>query len=147
MDSEKFVPNSEENRAVIFFDGRTLHYYFRRPPIIANAQQPSGQQPGIQQCLPFETAIEQDRLPQTTIEQDHPPRSAQFGLLLVPKRNREHLIGDLEEEYRTIVQPQYGRFLAGCWYCEQVAIAIGCYVGPTIKKILGLSVIFKLIGR
>lgn len=77
----------------------------------------------------------------------HPPRSAQFALLLIPKRNREHLVGDLEEEYRTIVLPQFGRFLARCWYFEQVTIAIGCYAWPTIKKILGLSVIFKLIGR
>jgi hypothetical protein len=76
-----------------------------------------------------------------------PPRFAQFTLLLIPKRSREHLIGDLEEEFRTIVLPQYGRFLARCWYFEQVAIAIGCYAWPTIKKILGLSFILKLIGR
>src|SRR5947209_376105 len=31
-----------------------------------------------------------------------------FALLLIPKRNREHVIGDLEEEYRTTVLPQYG---------------------------------------
>lgn len=79
--------------------------------------------------------------------QNHPPRFAQFALLLIPKRNRENLIGDLEEEYRTIVLPQYGHFLARCWYVEQVAIAIACYAWPTIKKILGLSFILKLIGR
>jgi hypothetical protein len=80
-------------------------------------------------------------------QREAPPRSAQFALLLIPKRNREHLIGDLEEEFRTIVLPQYGRFLAGCWYFEQAAIAMGCYAWPTIKKILGLSFILKLIGR
>jgi hypothetical protein len=78
---------------------------------------------------------------------DRPPRSAQFALLLLPKRNREHLIGDLEEEFRTIVLPQYGRFLAGCWYCEQVGLAIVYYAWPTLKKILGLSFLYKLIGR
>jgi hypothetical protein len=76
-----------------------------------------------------------------------PPRSVKFILLLVPKRNREHLIGDLEEEFQTIVLPQYGRFLARCWYFEQVMLAIGFYLWPTIKKILRLSVLYKLIGR
>src|SRR5437763_1135374 len=35
-----------------------------------------------------------------------PPRPARFALLLIPKRNREHLIGDLDEEYRTVVLPE-----------------------------------------
>jgi hypothetical protein len=82
-----------------------------------------------------------------TVRKSNPPRSAQFALLLIPKRNREHLVGDLEEEFSIIVLPQYGRFLAGCWYFEQVALAIACYAWPTMKKILGLSFILKLIGR
>jgi DNA-directed RNA polymerase specialized sigma24 family protein len=76
-----------------------------------------------------------------------PPRVAQFSLLLIPKRNREHLVGDLEEEFRTVVLPQHGRLLARCWYCEQVMLAMGFYLWPTIKKILGLSILYKLIGR
>jgi hypothetical protein len=76
-----------------------------------------------------------------------PPRLAHFALLLVPKRNREHLIGDLEEEFRTVVLPRHGCFLARCWYFEQVALAIGSYLWPMIKKILGLSILHKLIGR
>jgi hypothetical protein len=75
------------------------------------------------------------------------PRSAQFALLLIPKRNREHLIGDLEEEFQTIVLPQYGRFLASCWYFEQAMLAIGYYLWPAMKKILGFTVIYKLIGK
>jgi hypothetical protein len=75
------------------------------------------------------------------------PRFAQFVLLLIPKHNREHLVGDLEEEFNTVVLPQHGRFLARCWYFEQVMLAVGFYLWPTIKKILGLSVFYKLIGR
>lgn len=84
---------------------------------------------------------------QASVRQTNPPRSAQFALLLIPKRNREHLIGDLEEEYRTIVLPQYGSFLAMCWYFEQVALTIGCYAWPTIRKALGLTFFLRLIGR
>jgi hypothetical protein len=84
---------------------------------------------------------------QTFAQCNRTPRFAQFALLLIPKCSREHLIGDLEEEFQTIVLPEYGSFWARCWYFEQVAIAIGCYVWPTIKKILGLSVLYKLIGR
>lgn len=76
-----------------------------------------------------------------------PPRVAQFALLLIPKRNREHLIGDMEEEYRTIALPQYGLFWARFWYWEQTAIAVGRYLLPAIKRILGFAVIWKLIGK
>jgi len=79
--------------------------------------------------------------------QDHPPSFAEFILLLIPKRSREHLIGDLEEEFRTTVLPHHGRVLAKCWYFEQVVLAVGFYLWPTIKRILGLTAIFKLIGR
>jgi hypothetical protein len=75
------------------------------------------------------------------------PRLARAFLRAIPKRNREHLIGDLEEEFQTVVLPQYGYLLACCWYCEQVTLAIGNYLWPTIKKILGLSALYKLIGR
>jgi hypothetical protein len=80
-------------------------------------------------------------------QQDAPPRFARFVFLLIPKRNREHLVGDLEEEFNIVVLPQYGSFLARCWYFEQVMLAVGFYLWPTIKKILGLSVLYKMIGR
>ena len=74
-------------------------------------------------------------------------RSAQFALLLIPKRNREHLIGDLEEEYRTLVLPQYGQFWAGLWYWAQTSWAIGPYLWMGVKRLLGLATILKLIGK
>lgn len=74
------------------------------------------------------------------------PRIAQFALLLIPKRNRNHLIGDLAEEYCTIVLPEHGPFWAKVWYWEQTAIAIGCYVWPMMKRLLGLTVIWKVMG-
>lgn len=76
-----------------------------------------------------------------------PSRASHFILLLIPKRSREHLIGDLEEEYRTKVLPEYGRFWARLWYWEQTILAIGFYMWPMIKRVLGLAAIWKVIGR
>jgi hypothetical protein len=81
------------------------------------------------------------------VQADHPPRTAQFVLLLIPKKNREHLVGDLEEEYRTKVLPEWGRFRAQFLYWEQTAIAVICYLWPVLKRILGLAAIWKVIGR
>jgi hypothetical protein len=98
--------------------------------------------------LQMQIGTRQELLPnESESSRNRPPRSAQFALLLIPRRNREHLVGDLEEEFRTVVLPQHGYFLARFWYFEQVALAIACYTRPTIKKLLGLSVILKLIGR
>jgi len=74
------------------------------------------------------------------------PSAAQFVLLLIPKRSREHLIGDLEEEYRSVVLPQYGRFWAGVWYWGQTLWAIGPYLWVGLKRVFGWAAIIKLIG-
>jgi hypothetical protein len=49
-----------------------------------------------------------------------PPAGAQYLLLLLPKKNREALLGDLEEEYRTVVFPRYGPLWAKVYYWVQV---------------------------
>ena len=80
-------------------------------------------------------------------EAARPPKSAHFVLLLVPKKDREHLIGDLEEEYRTNILPEYGKFWARVWYWVQAIQAIGFYVWPFVKRVLGMAAIGKVIGR
>lgn len=50
------------------------------------------------------------------------PKVAEFFLLLLPIRDREHLLGDLEEEFRTILVPKYGIKIASVLYTWQVAI-------------------------
>lgn len=76
-----------------------------------------------------------------------PPKGAKFALLMIPQKNREHLIGDLEEEYRTIVLPEYGRFRANIWYWVQTVQAVGFYIWPFVKRVLGMAAIGKVIGR
>lgn len=69
----------------------------------------------------------QTRLTTASSQQEpvmNPPRLAQFVLLLIPLSQREHLMGDLEEEFRMIVVPKYGPTLA-CWYYRwQVVVEV-----------------------
>lgn len=88
-----------------------------------------------------------NRLTTRREEVDHPPQFAEYVLLLIPKKNREHLIGDLEEEYRTKVLPEWGPLRARIFYWEQTAVAVVCYLWPVLKRLLGLAAIWKVIGK
>jgi hypothetical protein len=76
-----------------------------------------------------------------------PPKLGEYALLLIPKRNRENLIGDLEEEYRTVILPKYGPRLAAIWYWVQAVWVIGPFIWAGVKRATGLEIIWKLIGR
>jgi hypothetical protein len=74
-----------------------------------------------------------------------PPMTAKFILLLIPKRHREHLIGDLEEEYRTILLPEYGARKARNWYWWQVAISVGPLLWAQIKRGAAMAWLWKRV--
>ena len=74
----------------------------------------------------------------------NPPRLAKFVLLLVPKKNREHLLGDLDEEFRTILVPEYGPRKARLWYWWHVTISIMPLVWDQLKRIATATVFWKL---
>jgi hypothetical protein len=74
-----------------------------------------------------------------------PPKSAKFLLLLVPKRNRENLIGDLEEEFNTLLVPQYGLRLARLWYCWHVLLTLAPVAWENLKRVAGLTALWKLL--
>src|ERR1041385_5074036 len=59
----------------------------------------------------------------------NPSRLAEIILLLLPKRNREHIIGDLEEEYRTI-EKRFPRL----WFWRQVLALVGGYWWAAIRR-------------
>jgi hypothetical protein len=75
-----------------------------------------------------------------------PPRFPKFLLLLIPKKNREYVIGDLEEEFHTILVPEYGYRTARCWYWAQVLAAFLPIVWDQLKRASGLAVVLKLLG-
>jgi hypothetical protein len=72
-----------------------------------------------------------------------PPTTAKFILLLIPKRHREHLIGDLEEEYMTILLPEYGETKARTWYWWQVAISVGPLLWAQIRRGTAMAWLWK----
>ena len=76
-----------------------------------------------------------------------PPCVATFLLLLAPKKHREHLLGDLEEEYRTVILARFGLRRARVWFWWQVCISLAPLVGQQLRRIAGLAVIWKYIGR
>ncbi len=60
-----------------------------------------------------------------------PRRAEQVILLIFPKNNREHLLGDLAEEYIEIAVKHGDRF-ANIWYWKQVVAS----AWPFLKKAL-----------
>ena len=71
------------------------------------------------------------------------PYAARFILLLIPRRHREHLIGDLDEEFSEIVLPQYGIRKARLWYWCQVLASIWPLFWAEMRRIAGLLVLWK----
>lgn len=78
---------------------------------------------------------------------DAPPRAAKFMLLLIPKKYRENIVGDLEEEYRTQVLPEFGPRKAAIWYWTQVLCSLLPLAWSQIKRIAGLAAVWNLIRR
>jgi hypothetical protein len=73
------------------------------------------------------------------------PHVGQYLLLLLPKKFRENLVGDLEEEYRTIVLPQYGPPKAKLWYWSQVLSAIVRAAWPAVLRFVGVEAFLRMI--
>ena len=72
------------------------------------------------------------------------PNSAKFLLfLIVPRHNREHLIGDLEEEYATIILPDYGERKAKFWYWWKVITCIAPSAWAWVKRILTVALLLR----
>lgn len=72
-----------------------------------------------------------------------PPRTASFILLLIPKRHREFLLGDIEEEFATKVVPQYGTTVGALWYWWHVLISIWPFLWALAKRIAAFVVIWR----
>lgn len=75
-----------------------------------------------------------------------PPRSAEFLLLcLVPRKNREYLMGCLEEEFQTLLLPKYGRFYANVYYWSQALQSLASVAWALLKKMASLTALWRLL--
>jgi hypothetical protein len=71
----------------------------------------------------------------------HPPMFAEYLLyLLLPKKEREPLLGDLEEEYHDIYR-RFGCQHARFWYCWQVGASLWPLVTRAVKKLIKWGVL------
>lgn len=77
-----------------------------------------------------------------SLQTHNPPHLAQILLLILPRRNREHIIGDLEEEYRT----SHKRF-PRLWYWTQAMILTLSYLRVFLRRLVGFDVIRKMIRK
>lgn len=65
-----------------------------------------------------------------------PPKPAESVLLwILPKDQRNALIGDLEEEYRTLIVPKLGERAAQWWYWKQAIFSVAPTIGGWLRKI------------
>jgi len=65
------------------------------------------------------------------------PRVAEYLVFLVlPKKDRESVQGDLEEEYYTTILPKFGSGKAKLWYWKQVVWSIWPIVSMQVRIIL-----------
>jgi hypothetical protein len=71
-----------------------------------------------------------------------PAHILQIFLLVIPKRNREHIIGDLEEEYRTS-HKSFPRL----WYSGEVIVIAATYLCASLKRLAGFDSILKMIRK
>jgi len=75
------------------------------------------------------------------------PSSARLLLLVIPRKVRENLVGDLEEEFLTRVLPNYGLTLARKWYWQQVITSLCPIVWEQFKRVAGLVLLWKVVRR
>ncbi len=83
----------------------------------------------------------------TYVKRNDPPTRAEmllhFGL---PKRDRECMIGDLEEEYRRVILPKYGGRVAARWYWWQAVRSVIAASGGRVRVWLSFGGLTRATG-
>ena len=67
--------------------------------------------------------------------------------LILPKRERQTLPGDLLEEYETTIVPKFGATYARLWYWIQVLRSVKPMLGLRIVKLISLGWLVDLVRR
>jgi hypothetical protein len=75
---------------------------------------------------------------------NHPPRWARFIALMIPRQHREHLLGDLEEEFYTVLVPEFGNFTAKLWYWWQVLASVSSLFWSEVRNVLGTALFWRI---
>jgi len=85
---------------------------------------------------------------------DRPPIAAEFLFYFALARNRREAVGDLLEEYRTVLVPKFGSRAASAWYWRHVlgsiwplALASIWRIVLRIGQIVGFSQAYEALRR
>lgn len=79
----------------------------------------------------------------TSIEKCRAPKTAELLLrFILPKDDRNAVIGDLDEEYQ-FIQTRFGSSIAIRWYCFQSARTIAIYAGRHLFKLAKFGLLLK----
>jgi hypothetical protein len=78
-------------------------------------------------------------------DNDRPPYFAEYLLYYLPKKIREPLLADLEEEYREI-STRFGKRKATIWYYVQVALSYWPLLFSGVRKLIKWGVLGWLGG-
>ena len=80
-------------------------------------------------------------------EENAPPKRAEMLLhFCLPKCDRECMIGDLEEEYRTVILPKYGPRVAARWYWWQAVRSVVAASGGRVRVWLSFGDLARAAG-
>jgi hypothetical protein len=77
----------------------------------------------------------------------HIPLLARVIFLVIGKRNREYLVGDLEEEYWTLIVQVRSPFQAWCWWCGEALCVAVAYFWKGIRRVVGLAAVARMRRR
>ena len=100
--------------------------------------------------LSFAMKLDDKGLPvREEVESSNLPRTAEYLVyFLLPKKEREAIAGDLEEEYHLIAQ-KFGSRKANAWYWKQVIFSTGPIVWLRLRQIgvvAGLAELFRRLS-
>jgi len=75
------------------------------------------------------------------------PEAEYLLYFFLPKHDRESIPCSLEEEYRNIILPKFGRRKADWWYWKEVVCSIAPLIWPLLKKVLLWLLAGKLASK
>jgi hypothetical protein len=74
------------------------------------------------------------------VRRDKVPRVGEYVLyLLLPRKDRDPIIGDLHEMYFDTIKPKFGRAAAWWWYWAQVVKCLGTLTPVRMVKWAALA--------
>ena len=76
---------------------------------------------------------------------DVPQRAQEILYFILPKKDRDSLLGDLREEYITKIIPTMGPRKAHAWYWKQVIWSIAPVLRGQVYSLLRISIIVKAV--